>query len=156
MANYHKAKFTLRGNIAKKDVRSAGDLKICEVLVATDITEWDSDAEEESERTEWHNVVFFGGAAKYIEQYSEVGDTLCVTTTPYTSKWEDDDGNTRYDTELRYDGDDMTVISKGGNPGGTSPAEQLDEEASGDGSPSRTQRADSSSSGDGAEDELPF
>jgi single-stranded DNA-binding protein len=149
--SYHEAELRLRGNIANIETKTVGDgLKIAEVRLAADVGEWNSDEEEEDIRTEWFDVTFFGGAAKYIEQGAEKGDKLSVTAKPKTSTWEDDDGNTRYNREWVYNNGDMYIISDG-DGGATSPEEQLENESSGPPS-----GGSSSSSNDEPDDDLPF
>lgn len=151
--SYHEAQIRLRGNIANIETKTVGDnLKIAEVRLAADVGEWNSDEQEEEVRTEWFDVTFFGGSAKYIEQGAETGDKLSVTAKPKTSSWEDNNGDTQYSREWVYDNGDMYIISSG-DGGGRSPEDRLEDEAS---SSRRSGGGSSSSSNDENDDGLPF
>jgi single stranded DNA-binding protein len=47
----------------------------------------------QEERTEWHNVVFFGKLAEIAGEYLSKGSSVYVEGSLKTKKWEDRDGN---------------------------------------------------------------
>lgn len=53
------------------------------------------------EQTEWHDVVAWDGLAEIIEQYLEKGSQVYIEGSLQTDEWEDEDGNTRYDKEIK-------------------------------------------------------
>lgn len=50
--------------------------------------------------TEWHNVVVRNKAAEICEKYLKKGDRVYVEGRIKTRKWQDDQGNERYQTEI--------------------------------------------------------
>lgn len=60
----------------------------------------DKQTGEPQERTEWHNIVFFGKAAETIGQYCKKGSALFVEGSIKTEKWQDQEGNDRYTTKI--------------------------------------------------------
>lgn len=50
--------------------------------------------------TEWHNVVVRNKAAEVCEKYLKKGDKVYVEGRIKTRKWQDDQGNERYQTEI--------------------------------------------------------
>ena len=55
---------------------------------------------ESQEKTEFHNVVLFGGVADVASQYLKKGSLALIEGRLQTSSWEDKDGNKRYKTEI--------------------------------------------------------
>jgi single-strand DNA-binding protein len=157
MSTYHNFDLSVRGNIGQDPeikVLNEGtdnEFKIASFSLAVNLERWDSKNQEEVERTEWLDVAVFGGAANYIEQVAEKGDTISIDLVRHTDDWTDDDGNNRRSFEYRYNGGDMQILNGGG--GGTTPAEQLDNESSGSGPSDR--RSGGSSDGSSGDD-LPF
>lgn len=52
------------------------------------------------ERTEWHNIVFWGKTAETIEKYVHKGDKLYVEGKIRTHSYSDQNGVQRYRTEI--------------------------------------------------------
>ncbi len=50
--------------------------------------------------TEWHNVVVRNKAAEICEKYLKKGDRVYIEGRIKTRKWQDDQGNERYQTEI--------------------------------------------------------
>ncbi len=50
--------------------------------------------------TEWHNVVVRNKAAEVCEKYLKKGDRVYIEGRIKTRKWQDDQGNERYQTEI--------------------------------------------------------
>lgn len=68
---------------------------------------WRDDNGERREKTEWHNIVVWNkGLVKVIEQYVKKGSLIHITGELQTRKWQDQNGNDRYTTEvvLNFDG----------------------------------------------------
>ena len=61
---------------------------------------WKNKDGEKKERTEWHNITFFGRLAEVIEQYVHKGDPIYIEGKLQTDKWQDKDGNDRYTTKI--------------------------------------------------------
>ncbi|WP_192485268.1 MULTISPECIES: single-stranded DNA-binding protein [Cysteiniphilum] len=52
------------------------------------------------ENTEWHRVVVFGKQAETIAQYTQKGSLLYIEGRIRTNKWQDQNGQERYTTEI--------------------------------------------------------
>ena len=63
-------------------------------------------------QTEWHNIVLWRGLAEIAEKYLKKGSAVYIGGKIKNRKWEDKEGNTRYNTEIL--GDNMTML--GGKP----------------------------------------
>ncbi len=55
------------------------------------------------DRTEWHNVVLWGGMADVVERYVRKGDKLYIEGKIRTNTYEDQSGIRRYRTEIHAD-----------------------------------------------------
>lgn len=51
--------------------------------------------------TEWHNIVVRNKAAEVCEKYLKKGDKVYIEGRIKTRKWQDDQGNERYQTEIQ-------------------------------------------------------
>ncbi len=70
------------------------------------------------ERTEWHNIVVWGGLAKVVENYVKKGTQLFIEGKLRTRSWDDKDGNKRYTTEVYADNIQL-LGRKSDNPAST-------------------------------------
>lgn len=70
--------------------------------------------------TEWHNIVLRNKAAETCEKFLNKGDKLFVEGRIKTRKWQAEDGNPRYSTEIHVD--EFTFLSN--RPKESSPQEQ--------------------------------
>ena len=55
---------------------------------------------EARETTEWHSVVFFGRLAEVISEYQKKGSPIYVEGRIRTRKWQDENQQDRYTTEI--------------------------------------------------------
>ena len=55
---------------------------------------------EQQERTEWHRVVFFGRLAEVAQEYLTKGRQVYIEGRVQTRKWQGQDGQDRYTTEI--------------------------------------------------------
>lgn len=79
---------------------SAGD-PVATFRVATSESWKDKTTGEKKERTEWHTIVVFNeGLAKVAEQYLKKGAKVYVEGQLSTRKWQGQDGQDRYTTEV--------------------------------------------------------
>lgn len=98
-------KVILIGNLgADPDVRymPSGDA-VANCRIATSEAWKDKQSGELHERTEWHNVVFFGRTAETVKQYLRKGSKVYVEGKLRTRKWQTQDGQDRYTTEVVVD-----------------------------------------------------
>ena len=92
----------------------AGDA-IANISLATS-EEWkDKDTGEKKEKREWHRVVMFRGLGKVAEDWLKKGSQIYVEGKLQTRKWQDQEGNDRYTTEIVAR--DMVML--GGKESGT-------------------------------------
>ena len=74
---------------------------------------------ERVSQTEWHNIVLWRGLAEVAEKWLKKGSSVYIEGKIKTRKWEDKDGNTRYNTEILAD--NMTMLGGKSNADATSP-----------------------------------
>ena len=73
---------------------------IANMTVATDESFTGSDGNK-VERTEWHRVTVFGKAAENCGNYLGKGSLVHVEGSLQTRKWQDQNGQDRYTTEIK-------------------------------------------------------
>lgn len=73
---------------------------ICSLNIATDESYQDRDGNK-VERTEWHRVSVFQRAAENCANYLAKGSLVYVEGNLQTRKWQDQQGQDRYTTEIR-------------------------------------------------------
>ncbi len=79
---------------------TAGGAAVTSFSIATSETWKDKNTGEPQERTEWHNVVFFGKLAEIAGQYLKKGSKIYIEGKLQTRKWQDKNGIDRYSTEI--------------------------------------------------------
>ena len=82
----------------------------------------DRNSGERKERTEWHSVAIFSEPlAKIAEQYLRKGSTVYIEGQLETRKWQDQNGQDRYTTEvvLRPFTGNLTLLGGRGDSGGS-------------------------------------
>lgn len=98
-------KAMLIGNLgADPEVRStANGTRVATLSVATS-RQWNNQAGERQEKTEWHRVVLWNNKgsslADFAEKYLKKGDRVYVEGRIEYRTWEDREGKTRYTTEI--------------------------------------------------------
>lgn len=120
MASVNKA--ILVGHLGKDpDVRytPAGE-QVTTITLATSETWKDKTSGEQKEATEWHRVVFWRRLAEIAGQYLKKGAQIYVEGRLKTRKWQDQQGQDRYTTEILAD--EMKMLGKRDAPAGP-PAE---------------------------------
>lgn len=73
---------------------------VCSLNVATDESYTDRDGTK-VDRTEWHRVSVFQKAAENCAQYLSKGSLVFVEGSLTTRKWQDQQGQDRYTTEIK-------------------------------------------------------
>lgn len=90
---------------ADPDVRyTPSGVAVANVRMATSDSWKDKNTGEMQERTEWHRVVFFGKLAEIVQQYVRKGSKIYVEGRLQTRKWQGQDGQDRYTTEVLVSG----------------------------------------------------
>lgn len=73
---------------------------VANISVATSESWTDRNSGQRQERTEWHRVVFFNRLAEIVGQYLRKGSKIYVEGSIRTRKWQGQDGQDRYTTEI--------------------------------------------------------
>ena len=73
---------------------------VTNVTVATSESWKDKQTGQQQERTEWHRVVFFNRLAEIAGEYLRKGSKVYVEGSLRTRKWQGQDGQDRYTTEI--------------------------------------------------------
>jgi single-strand DNA-binding protein len=115
-------KVILVGNLgADPEIRRTQDGRpMVNLRLATSETWRDRTTGERRERTEWHRVVIFNeGLAKVAEQYLKKGSKVYVEGQLQTRKWQDQQGQDRYSTEvvLQNFNSQLTMLDRAGGGG---------------------------------------
>ncbi|MBB3138350.1 single-strand DNA-binding protein [Rhizobium pisi] len=118
-------KVILVGNVgADPEIRRTQDGRpIANLRIATSETWRDRNSGERREKTEWHTVVVFNeGLCKVVEQYVKKGAKLYIEGQLQTRKWQDQQGQDRYSTEVVLQGfsSTLTMLDGRGEGGGAS------------------------------------
>ena len=114
-------KVMLIGNVGSDpEVRAtASGARVAKVSIATNRSFQDRTGQQQ-ERTEWHRLTFFGRLADIVEQYVKKGDRLYAEGRIEYSQTQDDQGNTRYWTDIVVNEMVMLGSSMGEGGGGFS------------------------------------
>lgn len=96
-------KVILIGNVGKNpDVRHLDrNVAVANMVIATTERAYTlQNGTQVPERTEWHNVVLWGGLAEVAEKYVHKGDRIYIEGKIRTNTYEDQNGIRRYRTEI--------------------------------------------------------
>jgi single-strand DNA-binding protein len=133
----------------------SGD-KMAKFPVATSETWRDRQSGEKREKTEWHNVVIFNdNLTKVAENYLRKGMKVYIEGSLQTRKWQDQNGQDRYMTEVvlqKFRGELQMLDSKGGGDRGGH--DQMEDRSGGGQRQMDKPREDFSS--DTLDDDIPF
>ena len=114
-------KVILVGNLGRDpEVRSfQNGGKVVNLRIATSESWKDRNTGERKERTEWHSVAIFSeGLANVAERYLRKGSKVYVEGQLQTRKWQDQNGQDRYSTEVVLQGFNAVLTMLDGAPGG--------------------------------------
>ena len=117
-------KVILIGNLgADPEIRRTQDGRpIANLNIATSETWRDRNSGERKEKTEWHRVVIFNeGLCKVAEQYLKKGAKVYIEGALQTRKWQDQNGQDKYSTEIVLQGfnSTLTMLDGRGEGGGS-------------------------------------
>lgn len=121
MAKGSVNKVILIGNLgADPETRyTPGNVAVTNIRIATSETWRDRSSGESQERTEWHRVVLFGKLGEIAAEYLRKGSKVYLEGRLQTRKWQAQDGQDRYTTEIVAD--QMQMLDT--RPGGAVPYE---------------------------------
>ena len=124
-------KVILLGNLgADPETRyTASGSAVTNIRLATTDSWRDRQSGEQQERTEWHRVVFFGRLAEIAAEYLRKGRQCYVEGRIQTRKWQGQDGQDRYTTEIVAS--EMQLLGGREGGGGAAPPRRGRDEAPG-------------------------
>ncbi|MEO0907537.1 MAG: single-stranded DNA-binding protein [Pseudomonadota bacterium] len=116
-------KVMLIGNLgADPEIRSfQNGGRVANLRIATSENWKDKNTGERREKTEWHTVAIFSdGLVNVVERYLKKGSKVFVEGKLQTRKWQDQNGNDRYSTEVVIQGlgGTLTMLDGRGEGGG--------------------------------------
>lgn len=153
-------KVILLGNLgADPETRyTASGSAVTNIRLATTDTWRDRQSGEQQERTEWHRVVFFGRLAEIAAEYLRKGSQCYLEGRIQTRKWQGQDGQDRYTTEVVAN--EMRLLGSRGGSAGAAPSRGRDEDSGSawpaQGSAGAPAAAPSSGPSDDFDDDIPF
>ena len=122
---------------------------VTSISVATNESWKDKQTGEKQERTEWHNITFFGRLAEIAGEYLKKGSQVYIEGSLRTEKWQDKQGQDRYTTKIIAS--EMQMLgSRPGGGGDTSWNQQSNNAPSQQSSPASAPPADD------FDDDVPF
>jgi single-strand DNA-binding protein len=97
---------------------------ITHIRVATSESWRDKQTGENQERTEWHRVVFFSRLAEIAGEYLRKGSQVYIEGSLRTNKWQGQDGQDRYSTEIVAN--EMQMLGSRGGEASARPQQNRD------------------------------
>jgi single-strand DNA-binding protein len=95
--------------------------KVVNLRIATSDSWKDKNSGERKEKTEWHSVAIFNeGLANVAERYLRKGSKVYIEGALQTRKWQDQQGQDRYSTEIVLQGFNSVLTMLDGPNGGGS------------------------------------
>lgn len=148
-------KVILIGNLGKDpETRYApSGSAITNITLATSENWKDRQTGEQQERTEWHRVVFFNRLAEIAAEYLRKGSKVYVEGSLRTRKWQGQDGQDRYTTEVVAN--EMQMLDSKGGGGDYSPPD-YNQQPQQQGSPQQQNKPADNAGFDSFDDDIPF
>ena len=152
-------KVILIGNLGRDpETRyTQGGSAVTNLNLATSDSWRDRQTGEQQERTEWHRVVCFARLAEIAGEYLRKGSKVYIEGRLQTRKWQDQNGQDRYTTEIVANEMQMLDSRGGGGGGGDYDAPPPREQYQGGGGSAPTQKASEPvDMADDLDDDIPF
>ena len=134
--------------------------KVCNLSIATSENWKDRQTGERREKTEWHRVAIFNeGLANVAERFLRKGSKVYIEGQLETRKWQDQNGQDKYSTEvvLRGYGGTMTMLDgRDGQQGGGGGGGGYDDRGGSGGGGGGFSSGGSDFGGGDIDDEIPF
>lgn len=142
-------KVILVGNLGKDpEIRyMPSGSAVANVTIATSEQWKDKQTGEKKENTEWHRVVFFGRLAEIVGEYLKKGAQIYVEGRLQTRKWQGQDGQDKYTTEIIAN--EMQML--GGRGGAGAPSSDFNQAA-----PTEAAPEPAMAGGGDFDDDIPF
>lgn len=99
---------------------------VANVTAATSEKYKDKNTGQDVEKTEWHRIVFFGKLAEIVGEYLRKGSSVYIEGKLQTRKWQDQQGQDKYTTEIVVDGfsGQMQMLGSKQDQGAPKPQQQ--------------------------------
>ncbi len=160
MASVNKA--VVLGNVGqdpKINTLNSGD-KVASFTLATSESWKDKNTGERREKTSWHNIVIYNdGLVGVVEQYVKKGTKLYLEGQIQTRKYNTQNGEERYITEIvlqKYRGELVLLGGREGGGGESEGASQRERAAPRNGASAGNKPAERRSSAPDIDDDIPF
>ncbi len=128
---------------------------VANLTVATSEQWKDKQSGEQQERTEWHRVVMFRRLGEIAGEYLKKGSKVYIEGKLQTRKWQDQNGNDRYTTEIVAN--EMQMLDSRGSGGSSNFNQQPPPGGqSGGAKPGNPPAAGGSGGIDDFDDDIPF
>lgn len=117
-------KVILIGNLgADPEIRSTQDgRELANLNIATTESWKDKNSGEKRDKTEWHRVVIFSpGLVSVAKSYLKKGSKVYLEGALQTRKWQDQNGQDKYTTEVVLQGFGSSLVMLDGRSGGNAP-----------------------------------
>lgn len=124
---------------------------VANLRLATSESWKDKQTGEQQERTEWHRVVLYGRLGEIAGEYLKKGSKVYIEGRLQTRKWQGQDGQERYTTEIVAN--DMQMLD---GRGAASPAYEHEDDISSPKPVGRKENMQPSSSIPDFDDDIPF
>ena len=121
---------------------------VTNISVATSESWKDKNTGADQERTEWHRVVMFRRLAEIAGEYLRKGSKVYIEGKLQTRKWQDQQGQDRYTTEIVAD--EMQMLDSRGGSADFAPAQQRTS------APQSQPATQAAPADNGFEDDIPF
>jgi len=96
---------------------------VANITIATSESWRDKATGEQREKTEWHRVALFGKLAEVAGEYLRKGSQVYIEGQLQTRKWQDQNGQDRYTTEVVVQGYNGVMQMLGGRAQGGAPGQ---------------------------------
>jgi len=137
-----------------KSFQNGGE--VVNMRIATSETWKDKNSGERKEKTEWHSIaVYTEGLCRVAKQYLRKGSKVYVEGKLATRKWQDQQGNDHYSTEIVLQGYDAKILMLDGREGGDQGGGRVGGGATSNSSPAEGARRQSAFDSD-LDDDVPF
>lgn len=121
---------------------------VANLTLATSETWKDKQSGEAREQTEWHKIVLFNRLAEIAGEYVKKGSKVYMEGSIKTRKWQDQQGQDRYTTEIV--GSEMQMLDRKGDASGAGEYQQYSQKPAVKSKPAEVASVEI------ADDEIPF
>ncbi|MDT8408666.1 MAG: single-stranded DNA-binding protein [Wenzhouxiangellaceae bacterium] len=146
-------KVILIGNLGTDpEVRyTPANTAVCNISLATSEQWRDKQTGEQKEKTEWHRVVLFNRLGEIAGEYLKKGSKVYIEGRIQTRKWQGQDGQDRYTTEIVAG--EMQMLD---GRGGAAPMDDSGYEKQSQQRPQQRQASEQPPAEDDLSDDIPF